>query len=518
MKRRLWLFISALATASSGCSSGGGGGPAAFCPVNEGFAGAKVQVSSGTSSGEGSAPAPENALAMRNGAVLNSPSLVVREGTVLTALVSNRCERPGEIVAALDLDPSAQGLDGARSYPYRTRRDIDRAELESLASADPCLLGLSDTAVDSITGLPGDPLVPEQAHLASLGGADAYPVFYDASLGVRRPVVIAIVDTGVDIAHEDLRDAVWVNSGEIPGNGKDDDRNGYVDDVNGYNFAGGKADPSPEGKWAGHYHGTHVAGLAAAKGHNGTGVSGVMGAGARIMALNVFGASPGAFNYHTENAIRYAADNGAEVINLSIGGSSGSATYRAAIQYAVDRGASVFAAAGNERRRLGEKYFLAPGAYGRSIDGMMAVGSVDAVGDGWSLFSNYSPDFVEIAAPGAESSMRFIGLLSTMPGNSYSRLQGTSMSAPVVSGAAALAIQLLRARGYAPTPARIEAILGNSARVVSRLSSRVRGGRVANLKNIAEYIVKSFPVLSSPEPGAVSRADAGTVHPLVPCP
>jgi subtilisin family serine protease len=230
-----------------------------------------------------------------------------------------------------------------------------------------------------------------------------------------------------------------------------------------------------------------------------------MGSGARIMALNVFGAEAGALSYNTENAIRYAADNGADVINLSIGGTSASASYQAALQYAVARGVTVIAAAGNETQELGPSYFVTPGAYGASIPGMMTVGSVDSLTSKLSYFSNFSPKYVELAAPGAEDSNNFIGLLSTLPGNTYGRLQGTSMSAPVTSGAAGLAVQLLRALGYAPTPSRIEQALTSSARVVPELTSKISGGHVLDLKGLSDYIVAKYPQRASPEAGVLNK-------------
>lgn len=502
----------------SACSSGAGGGSgASLCPLPGEFDANKVQIS-GT---PGVTYDPnENFAQFVSGAkrVASSPSTSLLGGTEITALVRNACETPGPITSTIELDEASRGLPGVRSYPFRLFAPMSLESLRELADTDSCLVGLADTTVDSVSALPTDPMAGEQRHLSALDAGDAYPVFYDPSLGTRKSVVIAIVDTGVDIDHEDLRESLWVNSNEIPDNGIDDDRNGYIDDIHGYNFAASRASPSPQGGWSGNYHGTHVAGLAAAKGYNGKGVSGVMGAGARIMALNVFGSSPGAFNYHTENAIRYAADNGADVINLSIGGSSGSASYKAAIEYAVSKGVSIFAAAGNEHRDLGPKYFLTPGAYAESIEGMMAVGSVDSASQSWSRFSNYSSSFVEIAAPGAENSQKFLGLLSTMPNGRYSRLQGTSMASPVVSGAAALAIQLLRVRGYAATPARIEAVLGNSSQVSELLADKVKGGRVLSLKNLAEYITRSYPKLETPEPGATTKTGAGIGAPLIPCP
>jgi subtilisin family serine protease len=128
---------------------------------------------------------------------------------------------------------------------------------------------------------------------------------------------------------------------------------------------------------------------------------------------------------------------------------------------------------------------------------MLSVGSVD-LDDSLSTFSNFGASVVKIAATGAESSSRGIGLLSTFPGNTYARMMGTSMATPVVSGAAALAIYLMRAKGYRPTPAQIETILTNSARSVSSLVTRVNGGRVMDIGNLVAYIDRNYSKSSSP--------------------
>lgn len=502
------LFVLGMALFVSACSSGGGSGQSMLtCTATDEFMIDKVQLNGPAALADKKTP-------------VGSPVVQTRSripaGTPLTALVHNTCDKPGEITSSIARASEVNEIVGMRSYLYVPNRDLTRGELRKMAADDECLAGLADSTIDTVSALPSDPLVPEQSQWRALDGVDAYPLFYDSSLGRRRAVVIAVIDTGADIEHEDLRGALWVNTDEVAGNGVDDDQNGYVDDVNGYNFADGNGDPRPQGSWSGNYHGTHVAGLAGAKGNNGVGGSGIMGIGARIMVLNVFGGDAGAFNHNTENAIRYAADNGADVINLSIGGSSGSTSYRAAIEYAVSRGVSIFAAAGNENRQLGEEYAPMPGAYGPLIDGMLTVGSVDANDGGWSEFSNYGSTHVEIAAPGSHDSARDIGLLSTLPGNSYGRLQGTSMSTPIVSGAAALSIQLMRALGYKATPARVEAILKETARTSKSLVSRVGGGRQLNLKTLAEGIRRAYPPLATPEDGVNGNSDS--LVPLLPCP
>lgn len=430
---------------------------------------------------------------------------VIGAGRLLNAVVENACANPGEISAAVERDDVAAGLPGVRSYPLSLPRDMSIDELRTIANADPCLRGLADATVsyigeDGVDAIPADPLVSEQGHMKMLSVEDAYPEFYDPSLGKRRSVVVAIIDTGADLRHEDLRENIWTNTDEIPGNGIDDDRNGYIDDVHGYNFASRKGDPTLEGNWKGNYHGTHVAGLAAARGFNNIGVAGVMAAGVRIMVLNVFGAAPGAYSSDTENALRYAADNGADVVNLSIGGGAASASYKAALEYAVRKGVTVLAAAGNERRELGKGYFMTPGAYGSAINGLITIGAVDALDSRWSTYSNFSSEYVELASPGSENSRNYVGLLATMPGDKYARLQGTSMATPVAAGAAALAIQYLRVRGYEATPQRVELALHESGIQNASLATKVKGGRTLNLKRLAEYISVHYPKLKTPEP------------------
>jgi subtilisin family serine protease len=299
---------------------------------------------------------------------------------------------------------------------------------------------------------------------------------------------------------------LWKNPNEVPGNRVDDDRNGYVDDVIGYNFGSDSANPNYSSSWGGSAHGTHVAGLAAAQGGNGEGGSGVIGTGARIMALNVFGSQSGASSSDIVNAIRYAADNGADVINLSLGGVGKTAAYEAAIGYAIGKGVTVFAAAGNERREVGPQFFLAPAAYAPQYKGLISVGSVDSSDSGISTFSNFSPTYVKLGAPGSENSAARDGLLSTWPGGGFQRIQGTSMATPVAAGTAALAISMMRARGYEPGPATVEGILAAGSPSLPDLTNKFHNGRVLNVKRIAEFIQASYPIRGSSEgpvdPGA----------------
>ncbi len=255
--------------------------------------------------------------------------------------------------------------------------------------------------------------------------------------------LIAVLDTGVDLDHPDLMDKLWTNPNEIPGNGQDDDGNGYVDDVHGWDWINADGDPDDD-----HGHGTHVAGIAAAATDNGIGVAG-MGWRATILPLKVMDANGSGTIADLAEAIRYAADQGAQVINMSLGNQSGdinclvdTPALQAAVDYAHSKGVLLVAAAGNE----GSSHLVAP-ATCRYTLGVASTGQGDLV----STFSNYG-SYVSVAAPGET-------ILSTAKGGGYVYMQGTSMATPLVSGLAAL----LYAANPGYTPDQVaSAILDNA--------------------------------------------------------
>lgn len=409
-------------------------------------------------------------------------------GTELAVTVKTQCESGGLIPQA----PSA-ATSGLYSFTWRLEHNTSRAELRSAAEADDCVVGVSESSRYHTSALPNDPYAGEQQHLVSLEASAAYDLFQTN----LRPVVIAVLDTGIDLNHPDLRDVLWLNKKEISDNNRDDDRNGFVDDVNGYNFADGIGSPALAGQWSGNSHGTHVAGLAAAQGGNGIGITGVMNKNAQIMMLNIFGKDAGAYVSDIANAIRYAADNGADVINMSIGGTGRNATYESALGYAIKKGVTVIVATGNDASEIGSRYFQSPASYSPLFEGMLAVASSDSESGNISTYSNYSAKFVEIAAPGSEISRSRRGLLSTWPGGGYNRIQGTSMASPVVAGAAGVAISMMRSLGYDPSPATIEGILNTSAIRNPALTAKVQEGRALNLRTMAEFIRRSYPANTS---------------------
>src|SRR5262249_52358184 len=178
--------------------------------------------------------------------------------------------------------------------------------------------------------------------LKKIGAATAW----DSTAG--EGVTVAVVDTGVDRAHPDLAANMWVNGGEVPGNGLDDDGNGYVDDVVGWDFVGANySTPRPDADPRdGHGHGTHVSGTIAAVGNNGMGVIGVAWR-ARIMAVKGLDDYGYGLDSQLAAAVVYAADNGADVINASWGGAGSSQALQDAVDYATSLGVVFVAAAGN---------------------------------------------------------------------------------------------------------------------------------------------------------------------------
>jgi subtilisin family serine protease len=237
---------------------------------------------------------------------------------------------------------------------------------------------------------------------------------WDATTG-RESIVIAVLDTGIDLDHSDLAGQVWMNPGEVPENGLDDDENGQVDDIYGWRFGQDQDDDIADD----HGHGTHVSGIIAARGNNQTGIAG-MAWGCRIMVVKVLDYKGDGYYSDVANGLVYATDNGARIANLSLGGDEPSQVIKDAVDYARAHGTLVVAAAGNTRSEV-----LYPAAY----EGALAIAASDQ-NDRRAPYSNHGPE-VDLAAPGSS-------IYSTCVGNSYCYKSGTSMAAPHVSGLAAL--------------------------------------------------------------------------------
>src|SRR3954447_27000748 len=238
-------------------------------------------------------------------------------------------------------------------------------------------------------------------------------------------VTVAIVDSGARVEHPDLAPNIWTNFNEVPGNDVDDDHNGYVDDVHGVNLSSKQAGQNLAD---GSGHGTHVAGIVGVAA-NGRGVVGVAPQ-VKLMIVRVLDDSGAGTTGQVAEGIRYAAANGARIINLSLGGDGYDENQVAAVQAAADANVLVIASAGNDGRDIDQKPSY-PAAF--PSPNLLAVASTDPDnGRDISEYSNYGRLTVQVAAPGAQ-------ILSTANNGDYEVMSGTSMAAPMVTGVAALA-------------------------------------------------------------------------------
>ncbi len=310
----------------------------------------------------------------------------------------------------------------------------------------------SDGSQDDVAG---NPNVSSQDYLETLGIYDAwdYMETQGISKGGSKGVVVAVIDTGVDYNHLDLRDNIWTNSAEIPNNGIDDDGNGYVDDYYGWNCVANTNDPMDDNG-----HGTHVAGIIAAE-NNDIGTVGIA-YNCQIMCIKA-GNSSGYFNNSDiAEAIQYAYMNGASVINMSFGGSSLSSVVEDALTEAYNSCVLV-AAAGNDSacNNLACYCSIRQISYPAALPYVMGVMSSNSSGTSLSSFSNYdhypnnSIEY-EILAPGEQ-------ILSTWPNNKANTLSGTSMASPVVAGVAALLRSTLTDRDVYSTKYILSQIINN---------------------------------------------------------
>ena len=319
--------------------------------------------------------------------------------------------------------------------------------------------------------------------------------------------VVAVVDSGIDYNHPDLAANVWTNAAEIPANGIDDDGNGYVDDVRGWDFANGDADPMDR-----HGHGTHVAGTIAAVGDNGIGVIGVAPA-AHVMAVKGLDDTGSGYTSRLAEAIVYAADNGADVINNSWGCSSrcpSDPAIEEAVRYAGSRGAVVVFAAGNSHDDV---VFYSP----QNMTGPKpVVVAATNPSDQAASFSNFGA-LVDVSAPGAgpetgSSAQPSRGILSLksaqcdpsmcdpglIVGGSYLRQAGTSMAAPQVSGALALIVSANPTLTVADLRRRL---LGNSTDLgVAGDDTTFGAGRIDALAALQDVAPFALAEITAPTP------------------
>jgi subtilisin family serine protease len=285
----------------------------------------------------------------------------------------------------------------------------------------------TDKVEDEPSALFNDPAISQAWGLKKSDAARAWSITKGS-----KDILVAIIDTGIDIDHEDLRHNVWVNSGETgrdkqghdkSTNGIDDDGNGFIDDLHGWNFVSNnnKLDDN-------HGHGTHIAGIVGAEAGNGLGIIGISPQ-VSLMILKYYDPKvPNTDNLrNTVAAIRYAVKMGANIINYSGGGTEFSQEEHDAVAEAERKGILFVAAAGNERSNSDQHRYY-PADY--KLRNIISVTAIDPSTQVLSS-SNYGVDTVDIAAPGQN-------ILSCLPGNAYGYMTGTSQATAFVTGAAAL--------------------------------------------------------------------------------
>lgn len=263
--------------------------------------------------------------------------------------------------------------------------------------------------------VPNDPSYSSQWHLNVINAAGAWNYFSTGST-----IKIAIVDDAVERTHSDISPNLWVNPGEIPNNNIDDDGNGYIDDINGYDVGSNDNNPNPPN--SSYSHGTHVTGCASPATNNNNGVAGI-GFSCKIMAVKATSSASSITNGY--DGIVYAVVSGADVINMSWGGTGSSTTAQNIINWAYNSGVVLVAAAGNNNSNT----MFYPAGYTNVI----AVAATNS-NDTKASFSNYGT-WVDISAPGNN-------IYATYYGNTYANNSGTSMASPIVAGLCGLMLSL----------------------------------------------------------------------------
>ncbi len=278
-------------------------------------------------------------------------------------------------------------------------------------------------------------------------------------------LVVAVIDTGTDFSHPDLAGRQWVNPGESDGgketNGVDDDKNGYIDDVNGWDFY--NKDASVYDSVDGDKHGTHVAGTIAAN-QNGQGIVG-MAPNVKVMALKFLGPN-GGYTSDAVRAIEYAKNKGVKISNNSWGGGG----YSQALKDAIEASGSLFVAAAGNSGVDTDSSPSYPGAY--DSPNILSIAAIDNQGK-LASFSNYGSISVDISAPG-------VSILSTLPGGTYGWMSGTSMAAPHATGAAALVASL--SPGVLADPTGLKALLMDTGKTAPLTTGKTATGRMIDAR------------------------------------
>lgn len=365
---------------------------------------------------------------------------------------------------------------------------------DQLVKLNPVISHCEPDAIVTAQALPND---PQLANLWGLGAAPGANLIdaWDHTTGSGQ-VVVAVIDTGVDYTHPELAANMWVNPFEIPGNGIDDDGNGFVDDIYGANFFNSSGNPYDDNS-----HGTHVAGTIGALGNNSSGVAGINW-NVKIMALKFLSSNGSGSISGAIAALDYLIAMKARGVNVRIsnnswGGPVYSKTLQDAITRARDAGIIFVAAAGNEANDNDARPSY-PASY--DLSNVISVAAIDRNGN-LARFSNYGANSVDIAAPGVE-------ILSTTPKGGYATFSGTSMATPHVAGALAL---LLSTEPHL-SDAQLLTRLYDTGYPLGSLNGVVRTGRTLNAYRLITGQAEPLPQ-PTPEPAPCSYAVQESILP-----
>ena len=400
-------------------------------------------------------------------------------------------------------------------HRVKIREGLEVMEAVSQYRLDPTVEHVQPNFIYRFYTSPDDTLFPEQWGLHNTGQTifeiagtedadiDA-PEAWTIATG-SHDVVIAVIDSGVAYNHPDLKDNIWVNPGEVAGDELDNDGNGYIDDIYGWDFFDNDNDPLDD---AVDGHGTHVAGIIGAVGNNGIGVSGVNW-NVSIMAIKIGGAEGFGTTLTGVSAINYAVKNGARVINASWGGYDFDQLLYDTIQAAGNAGALFVAATGN----AGSDSDAIP-SYpdGFDLQNIISVAATDQNDDlattnvaGATFSSNYGADSVDVSAPG-------VNVLSATTGNNYSYMDGTSVASCFVTGLAGLLLSV----NPDLTVAQLKELILDGVDPKPGLAGRLVTGGGINAFNSLNLLV-STPEISSDDDGGcfIATAAYGSLDPDV---
>lgn len=359
---------------------------------------------------------------------------------------------------------------GYKIYQF-TLKEKDKQNVLDSAEALKDVKGVSCAEPDYIIRVDGekgkevnDPLFEQQTNLNQVKA----PVCWNVTTG--KDVVVGVIDTGIDYTHPDLADNMWKNPGEIADDGIDNDGNGYIDDVYGYNFADGNNDPMDT-----QFHGSHVAGIIGASANNGIGVAGIA-PNVKLAAIKFIGDSGIGYLKDAISAVRYARIMHMPITNNSWGIGEGVRDL-----YLEVAGSGLFVAAAGNSGENNDVSEHVPASW--KLDNIISVANVDSEGKLWNT-SNWGPTSVDIAAPGVS----VVSTYNIVEGKkAYGPATGTSMAAPHVTGAAALILSLHPEY----TTAQLKEAILNSADKTQELNGKVLTGGILNvakaLGNVTTY-------------------------------